>query len=332
MTDRFRALVVDKSDASFSVEIKEMTLDELPPGEVTIRVAWSGVNYKDGLAGIPDGRILETYPLIPGIDLAGTVIHSSDSRFKEGEEVIVASAELGVSHNGGFSEMARVPGDWVIPLPEGLTLKEAMVLGTAGFTAAMSIQRMEENGLKPEKGPVLVAGATGGVGSTAVSMLAKRGYTVAAGTGKADVQDYLRRLGAAEILPREELTNPKQRPLLKSRWAGAVDPVGGETLSYLLSTMKFGGSVALSGLAGGGKFASTVYPFILRGVNLLGIDSAHVSNAYRRKVWHRLATDLKPEGLLDWIGAEEITLDDLPAAMSSILQGGVRGRKLVKLS
>lgn len=179
---------------------------------------------------------------------------------------------------------------------------------------------------------MLVAGATGGVGSTAVAMLAKRGYTVAAGTGKADVQDYLRRLGAAEILPREELTNPKQRPLLKSRWAGAVDPVGGETLSYLLSTMKFGGSVALSGLAGGGKFASTVYPFILRGVNLLGIDSAHVSNAYRRKVWHRLATDLKPEGLLDWIGAEEITLDDLPAAMSTILQGGVRGRKLVKLS
>ncbi|PTX60266.1 putative YhdH/YhfP family quinone oxidoreductase [Melghirimyces profundicolus] len=330
MSDRFRALVVDKTEESFAVDVKERTLEDLHPGEVVIRVAWSGVNYKDGLAATPKGRIAETYPLIPGIDLAGTVVRSGDTRFKEGDEVIVASAELGVSHHGGFSEMARVPGDWIIPLPEGLTLKEAMVFGTAGFTAAMSIQRMEENGLRPEAGPVVVAGATGGVGSTAVAMLAKRGYTVVAGTGKTSEHDYLRKLGAAEILDREELTGA-ERPLQKSRWAGAVDPVGGETLSYLLSTMKFGGSVALSGLAGGPQFSSTVFPFILRGVNLLGIDSAHISNGYRRKVWNRLATDLKPEGLLDLIGADEITLDELPDTLSAILKGEVRGRRLVKL-
>ncbi|SDC24638.1 putative quinone oxidoreductase, YhdH/YhfP family [Melghirimyces thermohalophilus] len=331
MSQRFRAWVVDKSNDSFSLDLKELTVDDLSPGEVVVRVAWSGVNYKDGLAGIPDGNVVETYPLIPGIDLAGTVVHSDDPRYKEGDEVIVASAQLGVSHDGGFSEMARVPGDWIIPLPEGLTLKEAMVYGTAGFTAAMSIQRMEENGLNPEKGPVLVAGATGGVGSTAVAMLAKRGYTVVCGTGKSSEHDYLRQLGASEILSREELSGAK-RPLQKRRWAGAVDPVGGETLTYLLSTMDFGGCVALSGLAGGPKFSSTVFPFILRGVNLLGIDSAHISNDFRRKVWNRLAADLKPEGQLPYIGAEEITLEELPRAMSTILEGGVRGRILVQLS
>ncbi|OYD07564.1 NADPH:quinone oxidoreductase family protein [Paludifilum halophilum] len=331
VTNRFRALMVDQAEDSFSVDIKELSLDDLPEGEVTVRVSYSGVNYKDGLASIPKGRIVESYPMVPGIDLAGTVTESSDSRFRPGDPVIVASAELGVSYYGGFSEMARVPADWVIPLPSGLSLKEAMILGTAGFTAAMSVQRMEENGLQPDRGPVLVTGATGGVGSTAVAMLAKRGYTVAASTGKAAEHDYLKSLGAEEILSREETTKEEKRPLLRARWAGAVDPVGGKTLSYLLSTTRFGGSVAVSGLTGGTEFTSSVFPFILRGINLLGIDSAHVTNAYRREVWNRLADDLKPEKLLEGTGVTEISLDELPQALTSILKGGVRGRTVVKL-
>lgn len=327
----YRALVVDKTEESFSLDIKELKTEDLPAGDVTVRVVYSGVNYKDGLASIPNGRIIERYPMVPGIDLAGRVIESKDPRYKEGDEVIVASAELGVSHPGGFSEYARVPGDWVVPLPKGLTLKEAMVLGTAGFTSAMSIQRMEENGLNPEKGPVIVTGATGGVGSTAVAMLAKRGYHVAASTGKETEHEFLRKLGAKEILSREETTDQTGRPLQKIRWAGAVDPVGGKTLSYLLATTNFGGSVAVSGLTGGPQFTTTVYPFILRGINLLGIDSAHCTREYRIKVWNRLADDLKPVSLLENIAAQEITLDELPDALSAILKGQLRGRTVVKL-
>ncbi|GGE09018.1 putative quinone oxidoreductase YhfP [Marinithermofilum abyssi] len=327
----FRALVVDKKDERFSVSIQSLSKDDLPVGDVTVRVRYSGVNYKDGLASIPEGRILESYPMVPGIDLAGVVVESRDSRYKEGDEVIVASAELGVSHPGGFSQIARVPGDWVIPLPQGLTLKEAMVLGTAGFTSAMSVQRLEENGLTPEKGPVIVTGASGGVGSTAVAMLAKRGYHVVASTGKTAAHDYLRSLGAEEILSREETTDESGRPLQKARWAGAVDPVGGKTLAYLLATTKFGGSVALSGLTGGPKLTTTVFPFILRGVSLLGIDSAHVSQDYRIRVWNRLAGDLKPDRLLERIATREIALDELPEILSAILKGKVTGRTIVKM-
>lgn len=331
MTTGYRALVVDKTEDSFSLEIRELSREDLPEGDVTVRVDYSGVNYKDGLAGIPNGRIVETYPMVPGIDLAGTVVESRDPRFKEGDEVIVASAELGVSHPGGFGQYTRVPADWLIPRPDGLTLKEAMVLGTAGFTSAMSIQRLEENGLSPEKGPVIVTGATGGVGSTAVAMLAKTGYHVAASTGKESAHDYLRELGAKEILSREETTDQSGRPLQKARWAGAVDPVGGKTLSYLLATTRFGGSVAVSGLTGGAQFSTTVFPFILRGINLLGIDSAHVSNEYRRRVWGRLADDLKPNRLLETIAMREITLDELPSALSAILKGELRGRTIVNM-
>jgi acrylyl-CoA reductase (NADPH) len=327
----FRALVVDKKDERFSVSIQSLSQGDLPAGDVTVRVRYSGVNYKDGLASIPEGRILESYPMVPGIDLAGVVVESRDPRYKEGDEVIVASAELGVSHPGGFSQIARVPGDWVIPLPQGLTLKEAMVLGTAGFTSAMSVQRLEENGLTPEKGPVIVTGASGGVGSTAVAMLAKRGYHVVASTGKTAAHDYLRSLGAEEILSREETTDESGRPLQKARWAGAVDPVGGKTLAYLLATTKFGGSVALSGLTGGPKLTTTVFPFILRGVNLLGIDSAHVSQDYRIRVWNRLAGDLKPDRLLESIATREIALDELPEVLSAILKGKVTGRTIVKM-
>jgi putative YhdH/YhfP family quinone oxidoreductase len=330
MASRFRALMVRKDDENFSVQIEEITMDDLPQADVIIRVAYSSVNYKDGLASIPDGKIVKSYPFIPGIDLAGTVVGSLDKRFREGDEVIVTSYELGVSHFGGFSEYARVPGDWVVPLPEGLSLKEAMALGTAGFTAALSVQRLEENGLAPEKGPVMVTGATGGVGSSAVAMMAKLGYHVAASTGKSAEHDYLRQLGVKEIIPRTDLVPEKIRPLDKERWAGAVDPVGGRTLAYLLSTTKYGGSVAVSGLTGGAEVATTVFPFILRGVNLLGIDSVYCPMAPRLQLWQRMGADLKPDHLLESIG-REITLEELPGALSSILKGEIRGRVIVRL-
>jgi acrylyl-CoA reductase (NADPH) len=329
VTTHFRALVVEKTEDLFSLNVKELTFDDLPQGDVTIRVAYSSVNYKDGLACIPNGRIVKSYPFVPGIDLSGTVVDSRDPRFREGDEVIVTSYELGVSHFGGFSEYARVPADWVVKLPQGLTLKEAMALGTAGFTAGLSIQRLEENGVNPDRGPVIVTGATGGVGSTAVAMLAKTGYHVAASTGKASEHEYLRKIGATEILSRDEVTDTS-RPLQKERWAAAVDPVGGRTLAYLLSATKYGGSVAVSGLTGGSEFAGTVFPFILRGINLLGIDSVYCPMDVRVQLWKRMASDLKPENLLDSIGYE-ITLEELPSTLSAILKGEVRGRTIVRM-
>ncbi|MCF6093707.1 acryloyl-CoA reductase [Microaerobacter geothermalis] len=330
MTEKFMAFIVNKTEESFSAGMREISLDDLPEGEVTIQVAYSSVNYKDGLASIPNGKIVRFYPFIPGIDLAGTVVSSTDHRFKEGDEVIATSYELGVSHFGGFSQFARVPGDWVVPLPKGLTLKEAMIYGTAGFTAALSIQRMEENGLKPEDGPVLVTGATGGVGSMAVAMLSRLGYHVVASTGKESEHDYLRQLGAKEVLSREELSPEKIKPLDKQRWAGAIDPVGGNTLAYVLSTIKYGGSVASCGLTGGGEFSTSVYPFILRGINLLGIDSVYCPMVTRANLWNRMGSDLKPDDLDQ--AANEITLEELPNILAAILKGQVRGRTVVKIN
>jgi acrylyl-CoA reductase (NADPH) len=327
----YRALVVDKQGDAFSVAVRELSEADLPPGDVTIRVHWSSINYKDGLALSPTGRVIRTYPMVPGVDLAGVVLESSDSRFAPGQEVVVTGYDVGVSHPGGFAELARVPGDWVMPLPPGLTLKEAMAIGTAGFTAALSLEALEHNGLRPENGTVIVTGATGGVGSTAVAMLAQAGYTVAASTGKASEHAYLRELGASEILSREEVSAESARPLESERWAGAVDPVGGATTAYLIRTMKYGASIALSGLTGGNTFTTTVYPFILRNVNLLGIDSVYTPMDRRRRTWQRLATDLKPRGLLDSI-AVETDLDGVPAVCADILQGKVRGRTLVRLA
>lgn len=328
---QFKALVVDKKDDSVTVEIKSLTLNDLPEGEVLVRVKYSSVNYKDGLASIPNGNIVTSYPFVPGIDLAGIVASSTDSRFKEGDEVIVTSYDLGVSHYGGFSEYARVPADWVVPLPKsGLSLKEAMIIGTAGFTAALSIQRLEENGLKPENGPVLVTGSTGGVGSIAVAMLSQSGYHVIASTGKESEYEYLRQLGAKEIISREEVSPEKIRPIGKQRWAGVVDPVGGKTLAYALSTTKHGGSVAVSGMTGGTNVPTTVFPFILRGVNLLGIDSAYCPMDVRVRLWERLASDLKPGQLLDQI-SNEVTLEGLPPVLAEILNAKVRGRTVVTL-
>lgn len=330
MADTYRALVVEKAGEGVNVAIKELPLSELPPGEVTIRVAYSTVNYKDGLALIPNGRILRSYPMVPGIDLSGTVVDSTDARFAPGDRVLITGYDLGVSHPGGFAEYARVPADWVVKLPEGLSLREAMALGTAGFTAALSVHRLEQHGLRPEQGPVLVSGATGGVGSTAVAMLAGLGYTVAASTGKASEHAYLRALGAAEILSREEVSAPSERPLERERWAAGVDPVGGNTLAYMLRTLKYGGAVAASGLTGGSALHTTVMPFILRGVSLLGIDSVYCPMPLRLQLWQRLASDLKPRGLAESI-AHEVTLDAVPEIGARILRGEVRGRTVVRI-
>ncbi|TVP84822.1 MAG: acryloyl-CoA reductase [Alkalicoccus sp.] len=326
MTKTFRAFI---TDGDKSGRIAERTMDELPKGEVTVKVHYSGVNYKDGLALDASTKVAKDYPIVPGIDLSGEVAASDTEAFQPGDKVIVTSFELGVGHDGGYSEYARVPAAWVVPLPEGLTLREAMIIGTAGFTAALSVHRLEERGTTPEDGPVLVTGATGGVGSMAVAMLAKRGYHVTASTGKQSEHEYLKNLGAAEIISREEVTPEKLRPLQKQRWAAAVDPTGGKPLASVLSSLKQGGAVAASGLTAGVELPATVMPFILRGIDLLGIDSGFCPMALRQKVWERAAGDLKPEHLEDI--ADEISFDELEQSLKDILDNKVRGRKLLKM-
>ncbi|MGM9926916.1 MAG: acryloyl-CoA reductase [Bacillus sp. (in: firmicutes)] len=330
MTKTFSALVVDKKDEQFSVNIQSLTLNDLPQGDVLIRVHYSSVNYKDSLASIPNGNIVKQYPFVPGIDLAGVVVSSENPRFKEGDAVIATSYNIGVSHFGGYSEYARIPADWIVPLPSGLTLREAMIIGTAGLTAALSVQRLEENGVTPDQGKVLVTGATGGVGSFAVSILSALGYSVEASTGKQSQHDFLKQIGADTILSREEVYDGKPRMLGKQRWIGAVDPVGGESLAAVLSQIQYGGSVAVSGLTGGANVPTTVFPFILRGVNLLGIDSVECAMDRRVAVWNRLATDYKPANL-DQLVYKEVTLQQLPEVLPTLLNGEACGRMIVKL-
>lgn len=332
MQSRYRALTVDWKDSKLTAEVREYDWDDLPEGDVTIRVAYSGVNYKDGLASIPEGKIVSRYPHVPGIDLAGTVVASSSPAYREGDEVLVTGYGLGVSHPGGFSQYARVPADWIVPLPPGLSARAAMTIGTAGFTAALSVHRLEENGLTPDRGPVLVSGATGGVGSWAVAMLARSGYEVTASTRKSAEADFLRRLGAREVISPEELAIPEGRPLGSSRWAGAVDPVGGAFLTQVLGTVRYGGSIALSGMTAGTDFASSVYPFILRGVNLLGIDSVQCPMTLRKTVWNRIAAEWRPDEAQLAAIAREIALDELPDALAEVLQGRMRGRAIVALA
>ena len=324
----FRAYVATRGEAAFERGVGAFAEVDLPPGEVEIRVAWSSVNYKDGLSTRADGKVARISPLIPGIDLAGEVVASEDPDILVGEAVLAHGYELGVSRHGGYAEFARVPAGWVVPLAPGLSPRDAMSIGTAGFTAAMSVVALEERGLSPSDGPVLVTGASGGVGGTALAILADRGYEVWAATGKADEAARLRALGAAGILTRDDVT-AEGRPLDSERWAGAVDAVGGATLPYVLRTLRTGGAVAASGNAGGAQLGTTVFPFILRGVALLGMDSVNVPIARRRVLWDRLATDLRPRDI--GLHATEVTLDTLDEALDGIIAGAARGRWIVRI-
>ena len=325
----FKALLIDEVDGKVSSAFATLDETRLDPGAVTIRVAYSSVNYKDALAATGAGKIIRRFPCIGGIDLSGTVIESADPRFMAGDPVIATSFDIGVAHHGGYSEIARVPGDWVVPLPAGLSLFDAMALGTAGFTAALAVVRMEENRLAPDNGPVIVTGATGGVGSLAVDILAERGYHVVALTGKESEADYLRGLGAAEVMLRGSLDLAKIRPLDKARWAGAVDNLGGDVLAWIASTMAQGGTIASIGLAASMSLNTTVAPFILRGVSLLGIDSGYIREPYRSGVWQRLASDMRPPHLSRM--SRSIGFSELPATFSEYIAGRAKGRVVVEI-
>ncbi len=327
--DRFRAFRIFNENGAIGGRVVDAALDELTAGEVVIKAEYSSVNYKDALAATGAGKIVRRFPLIGGIDVVGAVASTADARFREGEAVLVTGYDLGVANDGGYAAYVRAPASWVVRLPEGLTPFEAMALGTAGFTAGLSIARLEHNGLERGAGPVAVTGATGGVGSIAVACLAALGYEVTAVTGKDSEHAYLRALGAKDILPRSAI--PKStRPLEKATWAGAVDPVGGDTLAWLTRTMLYGASIANSGLTGGTELHTTVMPFILRGINLLGIDSAACPMKTRMEVWRRLSTDMKPKTLAAI--AHEIDLNGLPEAFDTLLEGRAKGRFVVRLS
>jgi acrylyl-CoA reductase (NADPH) len=326
----FKAFVINQDEGRIVSGFTEMTTDRLDPGEVTIRVAYSSVNYKDALAATGAGRIIRRFPCIGGIDLSGTVIESADPRFAPGEAVIATSYDIGVAHHGGYAEVARIPADWVIKLPAGLGLKDAMALGTAGFTAGLGIVRMEENGLKPANGPVIVTGATGGVGSLAIDMLAGLGYHVVALTGKESEKDYLLGLGAKEVMLRQSLDLAKIKPMGRETWAGAVDNLGGDVLAWVVSTMKQGGTIASIGLAASMNLNTTVAPFILRGACLLGIDSGYIGEPYRSGVWRRLTLDLRPKHLAAM--TRIIGFDQLPSVFEAFIQGRAHGRVVVTIA
>lgn len=325
----FKAYMIHQEEGKVASRFVDMDDAQLDPGEVTVKVAWSSVNYKDALAASGAGRIIRRFPCVGGIDLAGTVVESKDGRFAPGDEVIATSYDIGVAHHGGYAQKARVPADWALKLPAGLTLKEAMALGTAGFTAGLAVVRMEHDGLKPANGPVVVSGATGGVGSIAIEVLARLGYHVVALTGKEQETDYLKRIGAEEVMLRQSLDLAKIKPLGSETWAGAVDNLGGEVLSWMASTMKVGGTLASVGLAASMNFNTTVAPFILRGVSLLGIDSVNCPMPQRAEVWRRLATDMKPAHLAEL--TRTIAFDELPGVFDDFIKSRVKGRIVVAI-
>jgi putative YhdH/YhfP family quinone oxidoreductase len=325
----FKALRIHNEEGKVVSRMVDMRLDELDPGEVVIKTSYSSINYKDALAATGAGKIIRRFPCVGGIDGAGTVESSSDPAFKPGDAVICTSYDLGVAHDGGYAGYMRVPAAWVVPLPRGLDLREAMALGTAGFTAGLAVARMEANGLKPANGPVLVSGATGGVGSIAIDILAKLGYHVVALTGKEAEADYLKGLGAKEVMLRTNLDLSKIKPLDKATWAGAVDNLGGDVLSWMASTMQIGGVLASVGLAASHAFNTTVMPFILRGVTLCGIDSVNCPMPLRREVWTRLGSDMKPAHLGEM--AHDIAFEELPGAFDAFIQGRVKGRTVVRV-
>ena len=326
----FKAFRIHEVDGKVAGRFDDLSLEQLSPGEVVIDVQYSDINYKDALAATGAGKILRRYPLVGGIDLAGVVRSSEDARYKPGDAVLVTGCGLSESVDGGYAELARVKGESVIPMPAGLDAFHAMALGTAGFTAALAIHRMERNGQSPARGAVVVTGATGGVGSIAIDMLAGRGYEVIAVTGKKEAVEYLESLGAEKVLTREQLALGS-RPLEAARFAGAIDNVGGEMLAGLTRHMDFWGNIASVGLVGGVELKTTVMPFILRGVNLLGINSSATLRDERLDVWHRIATDLKPR-LLERIARRTIPFEDLPRAFQPYIEGKVIGRTVVKIS
>lgn len=325
----FQALVLNEADGKVSSQFETLDDSRLPDGDVTVAVEYSTLNYKDGMVLSGIGRLVRSYPHVPGIDFAGTVVESASPKFKTGDKVVLTGWRVGEMHWGGYAERARVKADWLVPLPAGLSTRQAMAVGTAGFTAMLAVIALEKHGLEPGAGEVLVTGAAGGVGSTAVALLAKLGYQVVASTGRPEQGDYLKALGAAELIDRATLSEKPARPLDRERWAGAVDAVGGNTLATLLTQLKYMASVASCGLAGGSDLPATVIPFLLRGVNLLGIDSVMCPYEPRVEAWQRVARDLPLDTLESII--DEVSFDALPGLAKKILSGGVRGRTVVRI-
>ncbi|MDQ0062253.1 putative YhdH/YhfP family quinone oxidoreductase [Paenibacillus harenae] len=327
--DSYRALVLEKQDEEVIAQVKMLGLNDLPGGDLLIKVAYSSVNYKDALACKAGGNIVRSYPFVPGIDLAGVVVTCDSGLYREGDEVLVTGYGLGVSHYGGYSEYARVPSQWAVKLPAGLSMKNTMALGTAGFTAALSLFELERDGLSPDKGPLLVTGASGGVGSMAIAIASKLGYEVTASSGKSDMSGYLLGLGAKRVVSRDEIVPQTSAPLGKQLWAGAVDCVGGKTLATIIASLNYGGAVAASGMTGGIDLATSVYPFILRGVRLIGIDSVMARMEKRLRVWELLAGRYKLDKLD--VMSEVIGLEEVAAYTKRMLAGDSRKRMVVKL-
>ena len=328
--DKFKAYRIHEIEKKTVARFEEIGIDELDQGEVVIRVAYSCVNYKDALAATGAGKVIRRFPCVGGIDLSGTVVESGDGRFTKGDAVIATSYDIGVSHDGGYGEYARIPADWVVPMPRGMTLFEAMALGTAGYTAGLGVIRMEHNGLKPENGPVVVSGATGGVGGIAIDILSGLSYEVTALTGKENESAYLKSLGAREVLLRSSLDLAKIRPLEKTLWAGGVDNLGGEVLAWMASNMRRGGTIASIGLAASMSLNTTVAPFILRGVSLLGIDSGYTPMPLRREVWRRLANDMKPNHLREMV--HTVPFEEIGGTFDKLIKGQMRGRFVLDMA
>jgi acrylyl-CoA reductase (NADPH) len=328
--DPFRAVILEDTDGNIHASVKQLPANSLPEGDVLVSVAYSSLNYKDALAVTNRGKIVRHFPMVPGIDFSGVVAESMSAGFKPGDQVVLTGWGVGEEHWGGLAQLARVKSDWLLPLPEGLTLKLAMAVGTAGLTAMFCVMALEEHGVRPDKGDLLVTGATGGVGCVAVTLLARLGYHVVASTGKADAHEFLKSLGAQEIIDRRELAGRSDKPLESSRWAGAIDSVGGETLSTVLRQLQRDGCVAAVGLAGGAELHTTVYPFILRGVSLVGVSSVYMATERRRAAWTRLAREL-PMKTLDQ-ATQAARLDDVPALSEQMISGKIRGRVVIDVN
>lgn len=326
----FRAYRIFEESGKSVGRFVDLTLDDLDAGEVVVRAHYSGVNYKDALAATGAGKVIRRFPCVGGVDVSGVVETSADTRFKSGDAVLVTGFDMGVAHDGGYAEYVRVPAEWIVPLPVSLSLFEAMALGTAGFTAALAIHRLEQNELSPDKGKVIVTGATGGVGSLAIQMLSQIGYYVVALTGKDSEHDYLKALGASEVLLRNTIDFKCTRPLEKAQWAGALDAMGGDTLAWLTRTMQQDGAIASFGNAGGMELHTTVFPFILRGVKLLGVDSAATKMPLRKQIWQRLADELKPRQLTQL--SRTIPFAEMPQVFPKMISGEARGRAVVKIA